>query len=119
MAEVDEQLDDDAPPVTAAALAETRGSVERLISDQGDDNDFTAPYLALFTAGRGVVIGTRRCAAARRLKNAPSSGDGTYELFRAHFSKRPERNLPDGRPGKATYGLVDSLRYLLADSSES
>ena len=45
--------------------------------------------------------------------------DGTYELFRAHFSKRPERALLDGRPGKATWGLIDSLRYLLADSSEA
>jgi 5'-3' exonuclease len=38
--------------------------------------------------------------------------DGTYELFRAHFSKRP-----DG-PSKATLGLVDSLRALAADPDE-
>jgi 5'-3' exonuclease len=38
--------------------------------------------------------------------------DGTFELFRAHYSKRPER------PDKATHGVVDSLRALLRDPSE-
>jgi 5'-3' exonuclease len=39
--------------------------------------------------------------------------DGTYELFRAHFSKRP------GAPEvKATAGLLASMAYLLADESE-
>jgi 5'-3' exonuclease len=38
--------------------------------------------------------------------------DGTYELFRAHFSKRPDR------PNKAILGLVDSLRLLAADPAE-
>jgi len=36
----------------AAALAETRGSVERLISDQGDDNDFTAPIWRCYSGTR-------------------------------------------------------------------
>jgi 5'-3' exonuclease len=35
--------------------------------------------------------------------------DGTYELFRAHFSKRPETR------DKATRGLVASLRQLVKD----
>lgn len=39
--------------------------------------------------------------------------DGTYELFRAHFSKRPER------PHKATVGVVGSLLSLLHDPAES
>jgi len=39
--------------------------------------------------------------------------DGTYELFRAHFSKRPDR------AHKATVGLMESLLYLTADASES
>jgi 5'-3' exonuclease len=38
--------------------------------------------------------------------------DGTYELFRAHFSKRPDRPL------KATVGVVQSLINLLWDQSE-
>ena len=39
--------------------------------------------------------------------------DGTYELFRAHFSKRPDR------PNKATVGVVGSLLSLLHDSAEA
>ncbi len=45
--------------------------------------------------------------------------DGTYELFRAHFSKRPARTAPDGRDVKATVGLVASLLALLADETEA
>src|SRR5262250_2330082 len=44
--------------------------------------------------------------------------DGTYELFRAHFSKRPSHQAPDGMPLKATVGLVSSMLNLLADSTE-
>jgi 5'-3' exonuclease len=44
--------------------------------------------------------------------------DGTYELFRAHFSKRPEHDTPDGQKGKATLGLVSSLLALVADPKE-
>jgi 5'-3' exonuclease len=45
--------------------------------------------------------------------------DGTYELFRAHFSKRPGHTTPDGREAKATAGLVSSLLALLHDASEA
>jgi 5'-3' exonuclease len=45
--------------------------------------------------------------------------DGTYELFRAHFSKRPARTAPDGRDVKATVGLVSSLLGLLDDDEEA
>jgi 5'-3' exonuclease len=45
--------------------------------------------------------------------------DGTYELFRAHFSKRPGRTAPDGRDVKATVGLVASLLALLADDAQA
>ena len=38
--------------------------------------------------------------------------DGTFELFRAHFSKRPDREL------KATVGVALSLLGLLSDSAE-
>ncbi len=38
--------------------------------------------------------------------------DGTYELFRAHYSKRPDR------PNKAIFGLIDSLLALTRDSAE-
>jgi 5'-3' exonuclease len=44
--------------------------------------------------------------------------DGTYELFRAHYSKRPSRTAPDGRDVKATVGVVSSLLQLLADEQE-
>ena len=39
--------------------------------------------------------------------------DGTYELFRAHYSPRPGRSTPDGRDVKATHGLAQSLIALL------
>ena len=45
--------------------------------------------------------------------------DGTYELFRAHFSKRPGHTTPDGRQIKATAGLVASLLALLHDDAEA
>ena len=40
--------------------------------------------------------------------------DGTYELFRAHFSKRPPQHAPNGNDVKATVGLISSLLALLA-----
>lgn len=45
--------------------------------------------------------------------------DGTFELFRAHFSKRPPHAGPDGRELKATVGLASSLLALLADPAEA
>ena len=39
--------------------------------------------------------------------------DGTFELFRAHYSPRPGRTTPDGRDIKATHGLAQSLIALL------
>ena len=45
--------------------------------------------------------------------------DGTYELFRAHFSKRPSHAGPDGKDLKATVGVVQSLQGLLDDSQEA
>ena len=39
--------------------------------------------------------------------------DGTYELFRAHYSPRPARLAPDGRDVKAVHGLAQSLIALL------
>jgi 5'-3' exonuclease len=44
--------------------------------------------------------------------------DGTYELFRAHFSKRPEHRGPDGRDLKATVGVVWSMLALLGEAEE-
>lgn len=45
--------------------------------------------------------------------------DGTYELFRSHFSKRPSRVAPDGRDVKATVGVMDALFALLEDPDEA
>jgi len=42
--------------------------------------------------------------------------DGTYELFRAHFSKRPDPGA--GEPAKATLGIVTSLLALVNDPKE-
>lgn len=39
--------------------------------------------------------------------------DGTYELFRAHYSKRPGHRAPGGWDAKATVGVVASLLALL------
>ncbi len=44
--------------------------------------------------------------------------DGTYELFRAHFSKRPDHEDPEGRDRKATVGVVWSMLSLLRDPVE-
>ena len=44
--------------------------------------------------------------------------DGTYELFRAHYSKRPSRHSPTGQDIKATVGVVGSLLGLLDDPEE-
>ncbi|MCA9522738.1 MAG: flap endonuclease [Myxococcales bacterium] len=44
--------------------------------------------------------------------------DGTFELFRAHYSKRPSFTAPDGRQLKATIGLLQSMIALLHDPSE-
>ncbi len=45
--------------------------------------------------------------------------DGTYELFRAHFSKRPSRTAPDGRDVKAAVGTVRQVMALLDDENEA
>ena len=44
--------------------------------------------------------------------------DGTYELFRAHFSKRPPHKAPNGSDVKATLGVVSSLLALLQTPEE-
>lgn len=44
--------------------------------------------------------------------------DGTYELFRAHFSMRPSHTTPKGKDAKATLGVVQSLIALLTDKAE-
>ena len=44
--------------------------------------------------------------------------DGTYELFRAYFSKRPE-HVVGGRDLKATVGLAGSMLALLHEANES
>ena len=44
--------------------------------------------------------------------------DGTFELYRAHFSRRPERAAADGTDIKATLGVMDSLLSLFNDPTE-
>jgi 5'-3' exonuclease len=45
--------------------------------------------------------------------------DGTYELFRAHHSKRPDRTDAAGRDVKATVGMLGGFLALLADADEA
>ncbi|MFL5247837.1 MAG: 5'-3' exonuclease H3TH domain-containing protein [Myxococcales bacterium] len=45
--------------------------------------------------------------------------DGTFELFRAHYSKRPSHAAPAGWDAKATVGLATSLLSLLHDAREA
>ncbi len=45
--------------------------------------------------------------------------DGTYELFRAHYAKRPDHHDPSGADRKATVGVVSSLLALLHDPDEA
>jgi 5'-3' exonuclease len=45
--------------------------------------------------------------------------DGTYELYRAHYSGRPGHRTPDGRERKAVVGLTASLLGLLSSSGEA
>ncbi len=44
--------------------------------------------------------------------------DGTFELFRAHYSKRPSVVAPDGQDIKATVGVLRSLLALFTDPGE-
>ncbi len=44
--------------------------------------------------------------------------DGTYELFRSHYSKRPSRTAPDGSDIKATHGVLSSLLFLLSGEED-
>ncbi len=45
--------------------------------------------------------------------------DGTFELFRAHYSKRPGRISPGGMDVKGTVGVLSSLFALLDDPDEA
>lgn len=44
--------------------------------------------------------------------------DGTYELFRSHFSPRPGRTSPSGQDVKATVGVMAAVLALLDDADE-
>ena len=45
--------------------------------------------------------------------------DGTFELFRAHFAKRPGHVTPSGQEAKASAGLLQSMLTLLHDGREA
>lgn len=45
--------------------------------------------------------------------------DGTYELFRAHYSPVPDRTSPAGRDVKASVGMARQLTALLDDPDEA
>jgi 5'-3' exonuclease len=45
--------------------------------------------------------------------------DGTYELFRAYFSKRPPHRAPDGSDKKATVALASAMLALLHEEGEA
>jgi 5'-3' exonuclease len=45
--------------------------------------------------------------------------DGTYELFRAHYSKRPPHLAPDGTDKRATVVLASAMLALVHDPDEA
>lgn len=45
--------------------------------------------------------------------------DGTFELFRAHFSHRPTRLAPDGQDVKATFALIEQMLTLVSEREEA
>ena len=45
--------------------------------------------------------------------------DGTFELYRAHYSQRPPHAAPDGRDAKATVGLAAAMLALLHEEEEA
>lgn len=45
--------------------------------------------------------------------------DGTFELFRAYYSKRPDHVTPDGVDAKGVVGVVSSLLTLMEDREEA
>jgi 5'-3' exonuclease len=45
--------------------------------------------------------------------------DGTYELFRAYYSKRPGHVTPAGWQAKGVVGLISSILWLLHDAEEA
>ena len=44
--------------------------------------------------------------------------DGTFELFRAHYARRPDHIAPDGQPAKAAIGVVTTLLRLLQSAGQ-
>ncbi len=44
--------------------------------------------------------------------------DGTFELFRAHYARRPDHVAPDGQPAKAAIGVVGTLLRLLQSAGQ-
>ncbi len=44
--------------------------------------------------------------------------DGTFELFRAHYARRPDHVAPDGQPAKAAIGVVATLLRLLQSAGQ-
>jgi 5'-3' exonuclease len=71
--------------------------------------DLHGPFSTLDPRRR--IEQTRRCMRLHLV-------DGTFELFRAHFSKRPDHRTPDGREAKAAIGVAFSLLFLLEDERE-
>lgn len=45
--------------------------------------------------------------------------DGTFELFRAHYTQRPGHRAPDGSEKKATVGLAFAMVEILRDRAEA
>lgn len=45
--------------------------------------------------------------------------DGTFELFRAYYSKRPSHTTPDGKEARGVVGVAASLLALLHDPEEA
>src|SRR5439155_8393796 len=88
----------------------------------------TGPRARISTESRSNVPGRcasasaercRRCSPGRLYGMRLHLVDGTYELFRAYYSKRPPHVAPDGSDKKATVALASAMLALLHDAGEA
>jgi len=79
-----------------------------------------ALYQPAAAAGSGFPVRrTRGMLSIRTVVPRVHLVDGTFELFRAYFGKRPEHRDRAGRPRKAVVGIVASMIALLDDPAEA
>src|SRR6202012_5058676 len=75
--------------------------------------------VAVSTADGGTAPNPKATGASAPLLGRLHLVDGTFELFRAHFSKRPGHQAPGGWDAKATVGVAASVLALLHHQDEA